>query len=81
MGRINITVYADELERATGSLMQLAQNDDIDGATRIGLISAAIALTQLQTTLIDGDYEQFVTALVKTLGAAEQEEPTEGKEE
>lgn len=81
MGRINITVYADELERATGALMQLYKSDSTDAFEKAYLIGAGVALTQLQTTLIDGDWKQFVTALRKTFEIPDLEEPTEGKEE
>ena len=77
MGRINITLYSDELERASGGIWRLLneERETITEAEEAYLVGAAMALDQLRTTLIDGDWEQFVTALRMQLGTSE------GKEE
>lgn len=65
LGRINVTLYYDELERASGGIWRmLSENrDGMAEAEEAYWVGAAMALDGLRTTVIDGDWVSFVAAL------------------
>ena len=63
LGRRNITVFFDELERVTGGIWQLLAKDGMAETEMAYWTGAANALNLLRSDAIGGDWEQFVAAL------------------
>ena len=64
LGRINVTLYYDELERASGGIWRmLADEKGLSEAEVAYWTGAAMALDGLRTTVIDGDWIAFLAAL------------------
>lgn len=81
IGRINVTLYADELERASGAFWQLVSQEGISEVEEIWYTAYATCLESLTTTLIDGSWEQFVTAARLQLGKGNVEKAIEDSKE
>lgn len=63
LGRRNITVFFDELERVVGGIWQLMAKEGMTGEEMAYWTGAANALNLLRSDSIGGDWEQFVAAL------------------
>jgi len=81
MGRVNITLYADEIERAAGAFWQMVSQEGISEVEEIWYTAHATCLESLMTTLVDGSFEQFVTASVMKLGRADAEQAIDSVKE
>ena len=63
LGRRNITIYYDELDRVVGGIWTLLAKDGMPADEAAYWIGASNALNLLRSDSVCGDWEQFVAAL------------------
>lgn len=73
LGRHNITVYADELERCIGSCRLLLKREGITDGEYCYWLGVLFTLEQLHGYSMPDDAEQFINVMQLHFGADEKE--------